>query len=180
MALHHAGPPIPTPVALGGTGSTTASAARTALGLGTIATQAADAVAITGGTIAGATITSPGVSRLLGKLIGANMNVTTDQAIPISGAASYVVRKVIAANASANLTLAAGGVYTATAKGGSALVAAAQVYSALSSAVKFVDCTIAAIGTTDLRTESNLYLSLTAAQGSAATADVYVYGDVLS
>lgn len=37
----------------GGTGATTAANARTNLGLGTIATQAANAVAITGGTIAG-------------------------------------------------------------------------------------------------------------------------------
>lgn len=41
------------PVANGGTGSTSASAARTALGLGTMATQNANAVAITGGTISG-------------------------------------------------------------------------------------------------------------------------------
>jgi len=46
---------LTTPVALanGGTGSTTAAGARTNLGLGTIATQAANNVAITGGTIAG-------------------------------------------------------------------------------------------------------------------------------
>lgn len=43
------------PVASGGTGSTTASAARTALGLGTIATQASDNVSITGGSITGIT-----------------------------------------------------------------------------------------------------------------------------
>lgn len=43
-------------VANGGTGSTTASAARTALGLGTIATQDANAVALTGGTINGTTV----------------------------------------------------------------------------------------------------------------------------
>ena len=43
------------PVASGGTGSTTASAARTALGLGTIATQASDSVSITGGSITGIT-----------------------------------------------------------------------------------------------------------------------------
>lgn len=42
-------------VANGGTGAVTASAARTALGLGTIATQAASAVAITGGTVSGIT-----------------------------------------------------------------------------------------------------------------------------
>ena len=40
----------------GGTGATTASGARTSLGLGTIATQSAASVAITGGTIAGATL----------------------------------------------------------------------------------------------------------------------------
>lgn len=42
-------------VAKGGTGSGTASGARTNLGLGTIATQAASAVAITGGSITGIT-----------------------------------------------------------------------------------------------------------------------------
>ena len=43
-------------VANGGTGATTAAAARTALGLGTIATQNANAVAITGGAIDGTTV----------------------------------------------------------------------------------------------------------------------------
>lgn len=45
----------PIPVANGGTGANTAAGARTSLGLGTIATQAASAVAITGGTITGIT-----------------------------------------------------------------------------------------------------------------------------
>lgn len=45
----------PLPVASGGTGSATASGARTNLGLGTIATQAANNVAITGGSITGIT-----------------------------------------------------------------------------------------------------------------------------
>jgi hypothetical protein len=44
------------PIVAGGTGGSSASAARTALGLGTIATQGAGAVAITGGTITGSTI----------------------------------------------------------------------------------------------------------------------------
>jgi hypothetical protein len=43
------------PVLLGGTGATTASGARTNLGLGTIATQNASSVAITGGSISGIT-----------------------------------------------------------------------------------------------------------------------------
>lgn len=41
------------PVANGGTGATTAAGIRSAAGLGTLATQNANAVAITGGTIAG-------------------------------------------------------------------------------------------------------------------------------
>jgi len=45
-------------IADGGTGSSTASGARTNLGLGTIATQNANAVVITGGTIAGTTATT--------------------------------------------------------------------------------------------------------------------------
>mgnify|MGYP001550240130 CR=1 FL=1 len=47
-------------LANGGTGATSAAAARTALGLGTIATQAASAVSLTGGSIAG--LSSLGVS----------------------------------------------------------------------------------------------------------------------
>ena len=43
------GPPLPLAIADGGTGATTAPAARTALGLGTLATQDASAVAITDG-----------------------------------------------------------------------------------------------------------------------------------
>ena len=49
-ALFSAGPVLK--VANGGTAATTASGARTSLGLGTMATQAADNVAITGGTAA--------------------------------------------------------------------------------------------------------------------------------
>lgn len=50
------------PIANGGTGATTASAARTALGIGTMGTQNASAVAITGGTVAGTAVTSRVVS----------------------------------------------------------------------------------------------------------------------
>jgi len=49
----------PIAVADGGTNATTASAARTNLGLGTIATQASNAVALTGGTISGTIMTLP-------------------------------------------------------------------------------------------------------------------------
>ena len=52
---------VATPIAVGngGTNATTAGAARTNLGLGTIATQASNAVALTGGTISGPIMTLP-------------------------------------------------------------------------------------------------------------------------
>ena len=49
----------PIAVASGGTNATSASAARTNLGLGTIATQASNAVALTGGAISGTIMTLP-------------------------------------------------------------------------------------------------------------------------
>ena len=63
-ALNQLGEPgvtVATPIAIasGGTNATTASAARTNLGLGTIATQASNAVALTGGAISGTIMTLP-------------------------------------------------------------------------------------------------------------------------
>ena len=63
-ALNELGTPpvsVATPIAVGngGTHAPTASAARTNLGLGTIATQASNAVALTGGTISGTIMTLP-------------------------------------------------------------------------------------------------------------------------
>ena len=63
-ALNELGEPgvtVATPIAIasGGTNATSASAARTKLGLGTIATQASNAVALTGGAISGTIMTLP-------------------------------------------------------------------------------------------------------------------------
>ena len=74
---------------------------------------------------------------LLGSLIGANMNVTTDNVIALTSLPVGVgcqVRRITVRNASISLTTAAGGVYTAASKGGVALVAAGQAYSALTAA----------------------------------------------
>lgn len=117
-----------------------------------------------------------GVKRTLFTLIGANMNVTTDQAFTQAfGFTQYSIDEIQVTNASASLTLAAGGIYTTTAKGGSAIVAAAQVYSALTAATKILKPTIASAGT-DMLTALTLYLSLTVAQGGAATADMRIMG----
>jgi hypothetical protein len=68
-------------VADGGTGASDASTARTNLGLGTIATQNANNVAVTGGSITGTTITSPNLDVVTGSSstasIGGILNVNT-------------------------------------------------------------------------------------------------------
>ena len=118
-----------------------------------------------------------GTQRVLGTIRGANFNVTTDQPIPIS-AAVYQITGIIVTNCSASLTLAAGGFYPTTAKGGTAIVAAGQVYTALTAATITLNATIAAGAVR--YTVTPVYLSLTAAQGSAATCDVYVVGQDLT
>lgn len=56
------------PILNGGTGATTASNARTNLGLGSIATQAANNVSITGGTIGGQDVVGFGQTVIFSKL----------------------------------------------------------------------------------------------------------------
>ena len=141
-------------------------------------------VAVTGAATMASSLTvtgqviGTGMDQLIGKLIGANMNVTTDQAIPITriGTQKYLITKIFVTNASTSLTAADGGIYTATSKGGTAIVAAAQVYTALTAATVGLDLTLAVNNTYTL---DNIYLSLTGAQGGAATADIYVFGIIL-
>jgi hypothetical protein len=119
----------------------------------------------------------PSLSGMIGYLLGANFNVTTDQTIPMLVGASqrYRITKITVTNASVSLTTAAGGVYPAASKGGTAIVASGQVYTALTTAAAAVDLTLASA----LRGTAAPILSLTTAQGAAATADVYVFGDLL-
>lgn len=106
-----------------------------------------------------------------------NMNITTDQAITINKAdtsRAFIVTRIVVTNASTSLTTAAGGVYNTASKGGTALVAAGQAYSTLTVAARTLNLTLVSPVLT--QTAASLFLSLTTAQGAAATADVYVYG----
>lgn len=121
-----------------------------------------------------------GVEQLLFTKVAANMNLDTDQAlIPTGAFSSIIITGVRCVNASTSLTTAAGGIYTAASKGGIAVVAAAQAYSALTGPTLGAELTLAAAGL-DILATSALYLSLTTAQGAAATADFYVRGIILA
>lgn len=128
---------------------------------------------------------SPGVEQVLFKLIGANFNVTTDQQfVPIGGVPinNYFITRIRAAldpaSTTTNLTTAAGGIYTAASKGGSAIVASGQAYTTLAAVATGLDLTIAAAGAQPLTTTP--YLSLTTGQGAAATVNLYIMGFILT
>lgn len=117
-------------------------------------------------------------SYILLGFVTANADTTSDSVIPIL-AAKYIVRKIIAHDASISLTTVAGGVYTAAAKGGSAIVASAQVYTDLTAATKFLDLTLQTPATSDYLAGSNLFFSPTTPQGATATVQIEVWGEML-
>lgn len=73
------------PIANGGTGATTASGVRTALGLGTIATQDAGSVTITGGTINGASVGATTASTGAFTTLSASGTTSLASTLTISG-----------------------------------------------------------------------------------------------
>jgi|ERR1700688_1660353 len=118
-----------------------------------------------------------GRQGVISSLRGANFNVTTDQAIAIPAQVSaFSITQIVVTNCSVSMTLAVGGFYPTTAKGGTPIVAATQIYSALTASTLLLGTTIAATPLVTRYTLSNIYLSLTTAQGAAATCDVYVIG----
>ena len=69
---------IPLPISAGGTGASTAPNARTNLGLGTMSTQDASAVAITGGSINGTPVGASSASTIAGTTGAFSGNLTVD------------------------------------------------------------------------------------------------------
>lgn len=113
-------------------------------------------------------------------LTGADMQLTTDQSFVKQGDfTNFVIRRVLALRKTGGATVAcAGGIYTAAAKGGTALVANTQSWINLSGAGKIVDATLAAANGTDVQTATPI-LSLTTGSTAAVTADLLIFGDVM-
>lgn len=124
---------------------------------------------------------------IIGSLTSANFNVLTDQAITINpltpGASGYVssathykIVRIFVDNCSTSLTTAQGGFYTAVSKGGTIIGAITTPYTGCTSAITQADISAVTNMNTSIFTATTLYLSLTQAQGGAATGDVYVVG----
>lgn len=121
--------------------------------------------------------TQGAIQRVLCTIRSANMNTTTDQQCLIAPTiTTWALTSILITNCSASLTTAAGGIYPTTAKGGTAIVAAVQAYTALSASTVVLSLTLAGTIATTRSTLSSVYLSLTLGQGSAATCDLYVIG----
>jgi hypothetical protein len=107
----------------------------------------------------------------------ANMNVSTDQpfvGMTIPGA--YRITGVAVTNCTASPSGAVGGIYTAISKGGTAIVAAGQTYTALASATAVQDLTVVA-GVLPVREVfTAFWFSLTTPLGSASLCDIYIDG----
>lgn len=102
-----AGLSAPVAVVDGGTGATTASGARTSLGLGSVSIQNASAIALTGGTITGTTITGINISGLNSALAIADGGTGATSA---SAARTALGLGTIALQAASNVAITGGSI----------------------------------------------------------------------
>lgn len=116
--------------------------------------------------------------RLLFSIVGADINVTTDQPFTKHGTfTSYYIHKMLVANPSVSLSGATGGVWTGAGKTGDQFVNSGPAALANASAANAgAGLGISALGS-GLRTETPIFACGTAL-GSAATADVFIWGSV--
>jgi hypothetical protein len=183
------------PIANGGTGGTTQGAAQTALGLGTMATQNAASVAITGGSIAvaaggtGATTALGAQQNLgvfprtgcLGVVKGVNLAAVGDTPITIN-ATKYIVRKVTLANLQGpGGNTAVFGVFTGASGGGTQVVTPSTYGSSMfANPLAWQDLPISTVPSTDWLTAATLKLNVSTGDAAASAIDVYVFGDDVS
>ena len=128
-------------------------------------------------TTQGCVTLSPPPQNLLGYLLQANFNATTDQIIPITTKWKYRPTKILVTNTTVpGMNTAVGGVYTGAGKTGTVLVANTQVYTGLTNSATALELTLNA-PTAVLPVNTQMIFSLTTAQGLAALADIYVFGE---
>jgi hypothetical protein len=123
---------------------------------------------------------------VIAELLGADFNSTLDQAIVLpADLLAFQLFRIYVTRATLSLTTAVGGFYPQALKAGTALVAASQTYSALTSASVLLSATFTGAVATTRFTRTNLpdwtiYFSLTTPQGIDCSADIYVVGTPLT
>jgi hypothetical protein len=119
-----------------------------------------------------------GGPRLLAAIHGADMNSTSDQKMYVSpNITAYDISKIVVTNCSTALAVPTGGFYFGAGKS-QPFVAATQTYTN-ASVYAITNPTLTYLANQHT-TQNYFYFSLTTANGSAATCDIFVYGDDLS
>lgn len=110
----------------------------------------------------------------------ADLQSTADQAFTkVGNFTNYVVSRVLAVCKTGGATIAcAGGIYTGAAKAGDAIVAVGQSWVAASAAGLAVDATLANL-LVSKQSSATPNLSLTTGSTAAATADFFIYGNIV-
>lgn len=115
---------------------------------------------------------------IIGFARAVDLNVaTTDTTIVIEATVAYRITKVVLTQATISLTTATVGLFTA-AGGAGTTIAADQAVAGLTASTKYLELALQSITTTDVFTALTLYFRVGTPQGAAATADVYIFGEV--
>ncbi len=128
----------------------------------------------------------PMAQRVIASAPQASFDSTADQPLVLpSFMTAFQLTGLIITRASLSLTVATGGFYPQASKAGSAIVAAGQVYSALTTNALLMQATLTTFGQTALFTRDNLpdwsiYFALTTGQPQSTTASIYAIGIDLS
>lgn len=119
-----------------------------------------------------------------GQVINLNGAAGSDTLLTQTSAPTrYIIREIVFESASVNLAASAVriGVYTNTAKGGTPIVLdPSSELTALTSANIWEALLLTAVPANTVMTSSTLYLHLSAAHGSAATAKIWIFADDIS
>lgn len=119
--------------------------------------------------------------RIVIKAVGVNFNsANTDTTIPVTlptGVSNYQIASVRIANASASISTATYGLFSAAAGGGTAIIPSPQAITVTTAGANTNNNSLTATPTnsgTQSWNFSNLFFRVVTAQGSAATADVII------
>lgn len=111
----------------------------------------------------------------LASLTGADLNVAVSDNAVQCESGRYRIDKIIVENASVSLTTATLGVFNLAGGLGTAM-ASNQSLAALTTSFAYIDLTLAAYPPLFVVTDAVLYIRVGTAQGSPATADVFIMG----
>lgn len=130
---------------------------------------------------------SPTVAqRVIARLTQAAFDTTSDQPLILpTRMTAFQLTSIVVARPSISLNAAVGGFYTASSKGGSPIVSAAQSYAALTTVDLLMQVTLTAFGqsayfTRRLLPDWAIYFSLTTGQVLPTVASIYLIGIDLS